>query len=290
MFFRTICVCWHISKDRPQLTWQPASNALRCVFTDNCQSAYRSRYELVHVSLTGCCVTRLCTYFPRMFQVIRTNWMINPAGLVLLDDVQSCFDCDRKVEGAGCAFKDCELSRSMCDPCVLGPNNSPAQVTKVTSSKVEIPKNDAFAPMSSSNNFDSDRCIFFFDKRTRRFVVMRPRVWLFGRSEGMVAKQMFSVFFVHFCAVRPVTREFQPTCMPPHDAYGPSREIVVERHFVDFLLTTKKTKKKTMASKREVLHKAACTVFLCFTHKSTCTKVLVSALLGLGKRSDHPPH
>ena len=30
--------------------------------------------------------------------------------------------------------------------------------------------------------------------------------------------------------------------------------------------------------------------FFCFTHKSTCTKVLVSALLGLGKRHDHSPH
>ena len=30
-----------------------------------------------------------------------------------------------------------------------------------------------------------------------------------------------------------------------------------------------------------------CTVFLCFTHKSTCTKDLVSAFLGLGERPGH---
>ena len=44
----------------------------------------------------------------------------------------------------------------------------------------------------------------------------------------MVAKQIFSVFFVRLCAVRSVAREFQPTCMPLHDAHGPSREIVVQ--------------------------------------------------------------
>ena len=88
--------------------------------------------------------------------------MINPAGPVLLDDVQSSLDCDRKLEGNGCAFKDCELSRSLCDPCVLGPNDSPTQLTKVTSPEVEVPKNDAFAPMSCSDNFDFDHCIFFF--------------------------------------------------------------------------------------------------------------------------------
>ena len=92
-------------------------------------------------------------------------------------------------------FEDCELSRSLCDPCVLGPNDSPAQLTKVTSPEVEVLKNDAFAPMSCSNHFDFDLC-FFFDERTHRFVVEGPRVWLFGRSESMVLKQIFSECFV----------------------------------------------------------------------------------------------
>ena len=35
----------------------------------------------------------------------------------------------------------------------------------------------------------------FFYERTRRFVVKGPRVWLFGRSEGMVLKQIFSECF-----------------------------------------------------------------------------------------------
>ena len=131
-----------------------------------------------------------------MFQLIRTNWMINPASLVLLDDLQSCFDCDQKLEFSGCASKIANFL-ARC-----------------------VPKNDAFAPVTCSNNFDFDHCSFF-DERTRRFVVEGPRVWLFGRSEGMVAKQIFSDFFVRLCAVRPVAREFQPTCMPLHDAYGP---------------------------------------------------------------------
>ena len=67
---------------------QPDGNALRCVFTDNCLSVYRSRCDLGHhVSLTGCCVTRVCTDLPRIFQVIRTMWTMDPAGSVPLDDL-----------------------------------------------------------------------------------------------------------------------------------------------------------------------------------------------------------
>ena len=156
-----------------------------------------------------------------MFQLFRTNWMINPAGPVLLDDLQSCLDCDRKLEGTGCASKIANfLARCVILACWVQ-TTAPLNSQRSLNPKWRYQKNDAFAPMTCSNNFDLNHCCFFFDERTSHFVVESPRVWLFGRSEGMVAKQIFSDFFVRLCAVRPVAREFQPTCMPLRDAYGP---------------------------------------------------------------------
>ena len=164
-----------------------------------------------------------------MFQLIRTSWMINPAGPVLLDDVQPCLDCDQKLEISGCASKIANfLARCVILACWVQ-TTAPLNSRRSLHPKWSYQKNDAFAPVTCSNKFDFDHCcFFFFDERTRRFVVEGPRVWLFGRSEGMVAKQILSVFFVRLCAVRPVARELQPTCMPLHDAYGPSREIVMQ--------------------------------------------------------------
>ena len=151
-----------------------------------------------------------------------------------------------------------ELSRSLCDPCVLGPNDSPAQLTKVPQSKVEIPKkNDAFAPMTCSDNFDLNHCFFY--ERTSRFVVESPRVWLFGRSEGMVAKQIFSDFFCAlFARCGPWRGNSSRLACRSMTLTGRQEKLSCRHNFVDFLLTTKKINDETMASKPEMLQKAAC--------------------------------
>ena len=63
--------------------------ATRCIVCYGyCPSVYRSRGDLGHHgTLTNFCVTRVCTNFPRMFQVIRTMWTMDPTNSVQLDDL-----------------------------------------------------------------------------------------------------------------------------------------------------------------------------------------------------------